>query len=667
MGSISARTRSTKSSTPHNKRFERKTMDKLKMHSPDVTQENIAKIRDLFPKCVTEATTADGKVDLSIDFEELRQELEGSVVEGPQERYHLDWPGKRDALAVANAPIAKTLRPVLSESVDFESTQNLFVEGDNLEALKLLLETYLGKVKMIYIDPPYNTGNDFVYRDNFAESKKAFLERSNQTDENGSRLVANTEANGRFHSDWLNMMYPRLRLARNLLAGDGVIFISIDDNEVHNLRKICDEIFGENAFVGMFPWRSRTAKTDVPFGVSNDVEWIIAYAKPSFLAGRPGERKYFKSHDYKDRWRLQDLTKNTSREERPNSYFTMVNPQNGKEYPANEIRTWAVTKDTFSEYYKKGKIVFPGDYDFLKIKKPAFRVFEQEDKDKARKRYGSESPKMSVSTYLPEERVGRTEHGSKEIRSIFGSQVFSYPKPTTLIDFLLETIDEKEAIVLDFFCGSGTTAEAVLKRNALDGGKRRFIVVQLAEELVSSVSSQKTAYDFCKATGLRTNLAALAEERIRRAGRFILKGKCDSEWNRDTGFRVLKVDTSNMEEVYYTPDKTSQKSLLDSIDNIKPNRTPEDLLFQVLIDWGVDLTLPISSKMIEKKKVFFVDNNVLVACFDTDITEELVTELAKREPLRVVFRDNGFSSDSVKINVEQIFKHLSPITDVKVF
>lgn len=406
-------------------------MDKLKMHTPNLTQENIAHIRELFPGCVTEARGEDGKLRLAVDFDQLKQELSDSIVEGPQERYRLDWPGKREALLAANAPIAKTLRPCRKESVDFDTTKNLFIEGDNLDALKLLQETYLGKVKMVYIDPPYNTGNDFIYKDDFSENTEEFLKRSNQKDAEGNRLVANTEANGRFHSDWLSMMYPRLKLARNLLRDDGVIFISIDDEEQANLKRMCDEIFGSDAFVGLFPWRSRTAKADVPYGVSNDVEWVLAYAKPSFMAGRFGERNYFKSDDFEDRWRLQDLTKNTTATERPNSFFTMVNPKNGDEYPASETRTWSVTVDTFQDYYDKGKIVFPGDYDFLNIKKPAFRVFEAEDKTKAMAKYGVDFVRMAISTYLPEDKIGRTEHGSKEVRNLFGRQVFPYPKPVS--------------------------------------------------------------------------------------------------------------------------------------------------------------------------------------------------------------------------------------------
>ena len=643
-------------------------MEKLNLHSPDFTQENIAKLAELFPNCVTETSEADGTLKKAIDFDQLRQELSPSVVEGSQERYQLNWPGKREALLTANAPIAKTLRPCREESVDFDSTQNLFIEGDNLDALKLLQETYLGKVKMIYIDPPYNTGNDFIYEDDFAENTEAYLERSNQKDEIGNRMVANTESNGRFHSDWLTMMYPRLRLAKNLLREDGVIFVSLDDTEAAAVRLVLNELFGEKMFVGVFPWRSRTAKADVPFGVSNDVEWVIAYAKPNFIAGRTGERRYFKTDDFEDRWRLSDLTTNKSKDERPNSFFTMVNPKNDDAYASGEIRTWAVTNDTFANYYKAGKIVFPGDYEFLSIKRPAYRVFEQEDKNKAFAKYGSDEVKMSVSTYLPEKDVGRTEHGSKEIRELFGSQVFSFPKPVPLIKFFIENVGDNEAIYLDFFAGSGTTSQAVMEQNAQDGGNRRYILVQIPEILDPTNKAQKTACDFCDQMKKPRSIAEITKERIRRAAKKIKENNAEKDDidQLDIGFRVLKIDSSNMKDIYYTPDAMQQGNLFDQIDNIREGRSAEDLLFQVLLDWGVDLTLPITQEIIAGKTVLFVDDNALAACFDADINEAFVKELAARHPLRVVFRDAGFVSDSVKINIEQIFKLISPTTEIKV-
>jgi len=642
-------------------------MKKLKMHSANGVEENTRRILDLFPSCVTETIDDSGNIKTSIDFDQLRQELTDFIVEGPEERYHLNWPGKREALLAANAPIAKTLRPHSVDSVDFDKTQNLFIQGDNLDALKLLQETFLGKVKMIYIDPPYNTGNDYIYNDNFTGDSDDFLKKSNQKDAEGNRLTANTAANGRFHSDWLTMIYPRLRLAKSLLREDGVILISIDDNEQHNIRKICDELFGSSAFVGVFPWRARTAKADVPYGVSNDVEWVVAYGGPRFLAGRAGERKYFQSDDHQERWRLQDLTKNTTKDERPNSYFTMINPRNGEEFPAGETRTWSVTTETFPDYYKNGKIVFPGDYEFLNIRRPAFRVFESEDKQKALRKYGSEDVKMSVSTFLPESDVGRTEHGTKEIRELFGSPVFSYPKPVSLIQFFIENCSDSDAVIMDFFAGSGTTAQAVFQQNAKDGGNRRFILIQLPEVLNENNSAQKAAADFCKDQNRPLNISEVTKERIRRAGKKTLSGQCHKDWDKDIGFRVLEIDTSNMADVYYAPDAINSTSLDLFVDNIKPDRTPEDLLFQVMLDWGVDLALPIAKLSIQGKDVLFVDGNALAACFDASgsIDEAFVKELAKQQPLRVVFRDAGFKDSAVKINVEQIFKLLSPATEVK--
>ena len=392
---------------------------KMNLNSIDISKEKRTHFKSLFPEVFRED---------KIDFEQLKRVL-GEWVEPGRERFGLNWPGKAECMKVIQAPAKGTLKPCKEESVNWDATENLFIEGDNLEVLKLLQKSYFGKVKMIYIDPPYNTGKEFIYPDKYSENLDTYLHYTGQKDENGHKFSTNTDTDGRFHSKWLNMMYPRLFLAQKLLREDGVIFISIDDNEQANLKKMCDEIFGEENFVGMFPWRSRTAKADVPYGVSSDVEWIISYAKEDFSAGRNGKRKYFTSDDYEERWRLQDLTKNTSKEERPNSYFTMVNPRDGKKYPSSPIRTWSVTKETFKEYCERGKIVFPGDYDFLNIKKPAFRVFESEDKKKSLEKYGTEESRMSVSTYLSENDVGRTEHGSKEIRDLFGAQVFQYPKP----------------------------------------------------------------------------------------------------------------------------------------------------------------------------------------------------------------------------------------------
>jgi len=628
--------------------------DKLDMQSPDLVQQNIEKLADLFPNCVSEGV---------VDFDLLKQELNHAVVEGNKERYRLEWPGKREAIVSANLPTTKTLRPVREDSVDFDNTENIYIEGDNLEVLKLLQESYLGKIKMIYIDPPYNTGNDFVYKDNFTKDKDDDLFESGQRDEHNQRLTKNPETSGRYHSDWLSMIFPRLKLAKNLLTNDGVIFISIDDNEMHNLLKLCDEIFGENQFVGVFPWRSRTAKADVPFGVSVDVEWVVAYAKPNFIAGRAGERKYYKSDDFEDRWRLSDLTTNKSMQERPNSYFTMINPKNGQSFECSEIRTWAVTLDTFEDYYKKGKIVFPGEYEFLSIKKPAFRVFESEDKQKAIAKYGTDDVRMSISTYLPEEDVGRTEHGSKEIRELFGVQVFSYPKPTDLITFFIKSLCDSDAIVLDFFSGSATTAESVMKTNLGDSGNRKYILVQISEALDANKNEQKVAYQYCIQNSLPPFITEIAKQRIKLASE---KCKKISTSQFDYGFRVYRLDESNMQDVYYRPQDLDQAKMDLFGDNVKPDRTEDDLLAQVMLDWGLPLSLKIEQANVSGKKVFKVAENSLFACFDKGIDEAFAKEIAKEKPLRIVFKDAGFKDDTAKTNVKQLLKQLSPETEMKV-
>ena len=643
------------------------TIEKLDMSTPNITDDNVARIAELFPNVVTEGRDENGKLTHVVDFDALKQELSDSIVEGPQERYRLDWPGKREAMLAANTPITKTLRPVREESVDFDTTQNLFIEGDNLDALKLLQETYLGKVKMIYIDPPYNTGKDFIYKDNFTGDKQEYLEDSGQVDEEGGRLVANPESGGRYHSDWLTMMYPRLKLARNLLRDDGVVFISIDDNEASNLTKLCDTLFGSSSFVGKFPWRSRTAKADVPFGVSKDVEWIIAYANSKFFAGREGTRKYHSSEDFADEWRLQDLTTNKDKNERPNSFFSLVNPKDGKSYEANPKRTWAVTKDTFQSYYDAGNIVFPGDYDFLSIKKPAFRVFKATDEQKSLQKYGTKNVRMSVSTYLPEGDVKRNEHGTKRITALFEEPVFSYPKPIELINFFINSVDDKDGIYLDFFAGSATTADSLLTRNLIDGGKRQYILVQLPEKLDPTKSNQKTGAEYCARLGIALKLSELSKERIRRAGKKILEENPERVGKLDVGFRVLKIDSSNMKDVYYAPGELTQGSLLDAVEHIKPDRTAEDLLFQVMLDWGVDLSLPIAREEIDGKIIYWVGDNDLAACFDLKISEDIVKAMAGRKPLRAVFRDDGFGSDDMKINAGQLFAQMTDgHTDMKV-
>ncbi|WP_247747411.1 site-specific DNA-methyltransferase [Alkalihalobacillus sp. BA299] len=632
------------------------------MHSLDKVDENIKKIGELFPNTLTEVIKGyreDGSpiLENAIDFDVLRQELSNILVEGPEERYQFTWPDKKKSILLANAPIGKTLRPYRDESVDFDSTENLYIEGDNLEALKLLQETYLGKVNVIYIDPPYNTGNDFVYEDDFVQNTDEYLANSGQFDEEGNRLVPNLESNGRFHTDWLNMIYPRLRLAKDLLSDDGVIFISIDDNEVDNLVKCCREIFGGSNYIATFPWRKRTAKSDVPFGISQDYEWIIACAKSKDFIGcvKGKERRYYETPDLPNRpWRIHDLTKQTSASERPKSNFTMINPKTGEQYPANPNRTWAITIDTFQKYYDEKRIVFPGDYDFLNISKPAFRYFKEDDEKKAGKYFGTKP----VSTRFPED-IGMSLDGTKEISDIFGGKVFSFPKPTMLIKFLLNasTMLNKDSVILDFFSGSSTTAHAVMQLNAEDGGNRKFIMIQIPEETDEKSAAFKEGYK---------NISEIGKERIRRVGKKIQKENPEVADKLDFGFRVLKVDTTNMQDVFYNPSEYSQEDLFDHEDNIKPDRTPEDLLFQVMLDLGVLLSSKIEETEIGGKKVFDVADGYLIACFDSNVNGDVITEIAKRKPYYAVFRDSSMASDSVATNFEQIFETYSPTTVRKV-
>ena len=660
-------------------------MDKMKFESPDMTAQNIDRIAALFPNCVTEMPDENGKIKRAVNFELLKQMLSPDVVDG-DEAYEFTWVGKKAAIVEANKPIRKTLRPCVEESKDWDTTENLYIEGDNLEVLKLLQESYLGKVKMIYIDPPYNTGNDFIYADDFMRSQEEENAQMGMYNEDGDRLFKNTDTNGRFHSDWCSMIYSRLMLARNLLTDDGVIFISIDDNEQENLKKICDEVLGAANFVATFPWRKRTAKSDVPFGVSQDYEWIVCYAKSGkFVARVAGtERQYFETPDFPGRpWRIHDLTKQTTASERPNSFFTMVNPKTGEEYPANPNRTWAITRETAEYYFSVDRIVFPGDYEFLNITKPALRYWKEDDMKKAGDMFGM----MPVSTKLPDG-IGMSLDGTKEITSLFDGKVFSFPKTIFLIKFFVDisTKLDKEAIILDFFSGSATTAHAVMQLNLEDGGRRKFIMVQLPEKCDEQSEAYKAGYK---------NICEIGKERIRRAGEKIQEARLEAialskhEWDQtcyyvehqeecdrlghlpdeyfekehppiDTGFRVLKLDDTNMKDVYYAPDDYDQGMLAGLESNINDDRTDLDLLFGCLIDWGLPLSLPYKSEQIDGCTVHTYNDGDLIACFDANIPESVVKEIAQRKPLRAVFRDSGFASSPEKINVFEIFKLYMP-------
>ncbi|PUE22974.1 site-specific DNA-methyltransferase [Limnohabitans sp. MMS-10A-160] len=668
-------------------------MNKLKMHSPSLTHDNIARIREFFPGCITEVQGEDGNVKLAVDFDQLRQELADSIIEGPQERYHLNWPGKREALLTANAPIAKTLRPIRTirsskgelteESVNFDTTKNLFIEGDNLDALKLLQETYLGKIKMVYIDPPYNTGNDFVYADDFADEVSEFFLRSNQVDSKGNRLTANPDTSGRFHSDWLSMMYSRLKLSRNLLRDDGLIVIHIDENEYPNLEKLLAEIYGEKNNLGTIVWDKRNPKGDAT-GVAQQHELICVYCKDREFFKEAGDFQRPKENagkmlskakqilakegkvtekarkEYKDWVNQQDLTGGEkaynqidengdvfrpvsmawpNKKKAPEDYFIpLIHPITGKECPVPE-RGWRNPPATMQELLKLGLIIFGADEKTQPTRKYRLKdnLFENIP---SLLYYGGSDDALLAELNIP----------------------FDTPKPVQIAKRLIQSICKNDDILIDFFAGSCTAAHALMLLNAEDGANRRFIMVQLPEECDEKSEARKLGYSL---------VSEIGKNRIRRAAQKIREDFSEilsmRSTDLDLGFRLLKVDTSNMADVYYAPDALDKANLDLFVDNIKPDRTMEDLLFQVMLDWGVDLALPITRKTIQGKEAFFVDDNALAACFDAHggIDEAFVKELAKSQPLRVVFRDAGFKDSAVKINVEQIFKLLSPATEVK--
>ena len=628
-------------------------MEHLKQETASGAQLNLDALYQICPQCFTESKdTKTGEIKHAVDFEKLRLLLGDNVAEG-DERYDFTWVGKRAALQEAAKPIRKTLRPCPEESVDWDNTKNLYIEGDNLEVLKLLQNSYMGKVKMIYIDPPYNTGNDFVYQDDFHQTKLDYDLFSGNVTEEGERLVKNTESNGRFHSDWCSMIYSRLMVARSLLTNDGVIFISIDDNEVENLKKICDEIFGETNFVASFPWRKRTAKSDVPFGISQDYEQIICYAKTdTFIASIEGkERKYYSTPDFpNERWRIHDMSTQRTATERPNSNFTMIDPKNGKSYPVNPQAVWRITEKDFQQYLNNNRIVFPGDYDFLKISKPVLRYWEKDDKLKAGDNFG----RVPVSTKLPDD-IGMSQDGTKDFTDLFGNKSFSYPKPVSLIKFLLTIINDKSAIVLDFFSGSGTTAQATMLMNALDKGKRRFILTQIPEVTEKDSEAYRNGYN---------SICEIGKERIRRAGKKIKEEQKAKQGDLfsgdqkplDVGFRVFKCADSNMKDVYYTPADYNQQMLFDLEDNIKDGRNDLDLLFGCMLDWGVTLDLPLRSEKVDGVTIHIVNEGDLVACFDQNISESAIDHIASLLPMRVVLRDSCFKEAKEKMNFFEIFK-----------
>lgn len=619
-------------------------METLKMHSLDGVQRNIELIGELFPNAITEVKR-DGKVEHAIDFDVLRQELSDSIVEGREERYQFTWPDKKKAMLAANAPITATLRPVEADSVGKDGTpggfdsENLYIEGDNLEVLKLLQETYLGKVKMIYIDPPYNTGNDFVYEDDFAQSAADYMDNSGQYDEEGNRLVSNPESNGRFHTDWLNMIYPRLKIAKNLLTDDGVIFISINDQEVVNTRKISDEILGADNFIASLIWQQRKGGGNDSRYIAVDHEYILIYSK--------------NTNNLSDRWYISQTEEYLKRykevENDGRRYYWDTLVRNGLQNPIVITLTAPDGTSVTINSQKSKETVIKG------LKEGTVRFTKT-----------ANGWSLHHKVYMKNGQVLRsilTEYGNNrssglELMDLFGKTIFDYSKPSTLLKLLCQLNTKNDDIILDFFSGSATTAHAVMKLNAEDGGHRKFIMVQLPEKTDETSEAYKAGYK---------NICEIGKERIRRAGRKIKEDAgLTAPADLDIGFRCLRLDESNMKPVYYTPDEVGQQDLFSLVDNVKEDRTPEDLLFQVMLDLGVLLSSKIEETTIAGKKMFNVEDNYLIACFDSDVSEETIKAIAKQKPYYFVMRDSSMASDSVATNFDQIFATYSPDTVRKV-
>lgn len=632
-------------------------MEKLKMHTPDLAEENYKKLAALFPDAVTETKDENGNTVRAIDKDVLMQEINAKVVDDGQERYQFTWPDKRKAVVLANAPIAKTLRFEKEKSVGRDGTlggtdsENIYIEGDNLDALKLLQETYLGKVKMIYIDPPYNTGNDFIYEDDFSQKAADYAENSGQTDEEGNRLVQNSESNGRFHTDWLNMLYPRLCLAKDLLANDGLIFISIDEHESHNLRKICDEIFGAQNFITQIVWEKRYTRSNNARRFTTLTEPVVCYAKNIMFVSDIKERRNEKAdsiysnpdNDPRGPWTSVSYVNPASKNQRPNLVYKLHNPITGAdvEHPTN---AWKYERATYEKHVKENRLYWGknGENVYPRLKKYLFEM---------------EGGMVPIDLWR-QQITGTTDQASKELESLLGRKIFNFPKPKELVMRIVSLIingnKRENGIILDFFSGSGTSAHAVMQLNAEDNGHRKYILMQLPAETGETSEAYKMGYK---------TICDIGEERIRRAGKKI---KEETGADIDYGFRCFRVDSSNMKDVYYKPSDVKQAELDLFTDNIKEDRTPEDLLIQVMLDLGVLLSSKVEEKEIAGKKVFSVADGYLIACFDRDVTDDIVTAIARKHPFYAVFRDSSFSSDSVAANFEQIFDTYSPQTVRKV-
>lgn len=623
-------------------------MDKLSMQSKNLADENYKKLIELFPNIVTETVDEEGNVIRAIDKDKLEMELATKVVEGSEERYQFTWPDKKKSVIASNAPTTNTLRPSREDSVNFDQTENLYIEGDNLEVLKVLKETYNGKVKMIYIDPPYNTGKDFVYSDNFTESIDEYVERSGDFDEEGNRLVKNLDSNGRFHTDWLNMIYPRLKLARNLLSDDGVIFISIDDNEQANLKKVCDEIFGEQNFVENIIWEKKFSPQNDARWISHNHDHILLYSKnkEKFIINQlPRSEKHNKRYKNPDNdprgpWASSDLSVKTYNAEYD---YEIIKP-NGESVTLPPGRCWMTNREKMSELIKDNRIWFGINND----KFPRLKRFLSEVKDGI----------TPISIWYRND-VGDTQSAKKELLEILPENLFQTPKSVKLIERMIYLASNKDSIILDFFSGSATTAHSVMKLNAEDGGNRRYILVQIPEETEENSEAYKAGYK---------NICEIGKERIRRAAKKIKEDFKDKEGieNLDTGFRVLKLDTSNMRDVYYNPADIELNVLENQIDNVKDDRNEYDLLFQVMLDFGIELSSAIEEVTVESGKYFSVDDGFLCASFDDNIDTDLVKAMAKSKASYAIFKDSSFKKDSDRINLEQIFNELSPNTEIKV-
>ena len=627
--------------------------DRLEMQTKDLTEINIQKIAEIFPSCVTETKTDDGKTRLAVDFESLKRQLSDAVIPEGKERYIISWPGKSESQRLANSPTTLTLRPCLDESSEFVKTKNIYIEGDNLEALKLLRETYLGKVKMIYIDPPYNTGNDFLYDDKFESTEEEYSQISGDYDDYGHRMVINSGSNGKYHTDWLNMIYPRLILAKDLLSEDGVIFISIDDNEQANLKKMCDEIFGERNFVATLIWQKKFSRSNDATYFSTMHDFILCYARNNIVNNQNGwkigllprngeipEGYGNPDNDPRGPWTSVILSAKSGSE---SLLYEITTPSGRKVMPPSG-RYWSCSKETFEKWNQDGRIWYGIKGDGT----PRKKTFLSEVQEGLR-----------PNTILLHEDAGNNQEAKQELKKLFeGVGIFDGPKPVRLIKLLIKIANlEKDSIVLDFFSGAATTAQAVIETNAEEKSDLSFILIQIPEKCSEDSEAFKNGY---------TTICDIGKERIKRAGKQLTEQQTLDDNKLDVGFRVFKIDSSNMNDVFYDPTATKKEILDYAAENIKSDRSGQDLLIQVMLELGIELSADIQEEKIADKTIFTVDGDYLIACFDSDVDDNLVTEIAKRQPRYAVFRDSSMSSDSVAINFGEIFKTFSPNTQTKV-